>query len=95
MNLVSRDNLNVTDYQHNQATRYHLPMAKTEKISSRKLAALAVFGMRELCRCFYHKFKAQLRLSCSFLKFLFSNFNRTENLKKLCKLSKHIKQAEN
>ena len=35
MNVVSRDKLHVTDYQYNQATRYHLPMAKTEKNSSR------------------------------------------------------------
>ena len=35
MNLVSRDKLYVTDYQRKQATRYHLPMAKTETISSR------------------------------------------------------------
>ena len=35
MNVMSRGKLHVTDYQYNQATPYHLPMDKTEKISSR------------------------------------------------------------
>ena len=67
MNQVSRDKLYVTDHQHNQATRYHLPMAKTEQFRRVSWRPRWYSVCEELCLCFFitksrHRFQQNWKL---------------------------------